>query len=105
MLLPFADGASTRRGTLQVAWAFGIPTVTTPPREPTDAIVDGENVLLVCEHKNWNDVVLGLLSDQGLADRLRAGGLKSAERFSWQRLANEHLSIYEAILDKHSLTS
>ncbi len=105
MLLPFADGASTRRGTLQVAWAFGLPTVTTPPREPTDAIVDGENVLLVGEHEGWNEAVSRILSDQALADRLRAGGLESAERFSWQRLASEHLLIYEAILDNPSATS
>ncbi len=105
MLLPFADGASTRRGTLQVAWAFGLPTVTTPSREPTDAIAHGENVLLVSEHQGWADAVSRILSDQALAERLRAGGLTSAERFSWPKLASEHLSIYEAILDKHSLTS
>ena len=49
MLLPYADGASERRTTLHVAWAFGLPVITTPPPTANDAVVDGENCLLVRE--------------------------------------------------------
>ena len=49
MLLPFADGASERRTTLHVAWAFGLPVITTPPPTANDAVVDGVNCVLVRE--------------------------------------------------------
>ena len=98
MLLPFADGASTRRGTLQVAWAFGIPVVTTPTDEPTDAIREGENVLFARETGTWTENVLRILSDQACARDLRKGGLKSAESFSWRHLSNEHIKFYENLM-------
>jgi glycosyltransferase involved in cell wall biosynthesis len=100
MLLPFADGSSTRRSTLQAAWAFGLPTVTTPPAEPTDAVVDGENCLLVHEPtpEAWAAAIDRVLTDRALADRLRAGGLRAADRFSWRRLVAQHLAMYDALL-------
>jgi D-inositol-3-phosphate glycosyltransferase len=100
MLLPFADGASTRRTTLQVAWAFGLPVVTTPPIEPTDAILDGENALLAPgdDPEAWASAVGRILTDPFLTGRLRAGSLRAADRFSWERLAAAHLAMYEALL-------
>lgn len=100
MLLPFADGASTRRTTLHTAWAFGIPVITTPPKEPTDAIRDGENACLVSEStpEAWCSAIDRAQTDRALADRLRLGGLAAAERFSWHRLAAEHIAMYEALL-------
>ncbi len=99
MLLPFADGASTRRGTLQIAWAFGLPVVTTPPNEPIEAVRAGENVLIAIEPEDWRHGVLSLLGEQNLAERLRRGGLESAKQFSWQRLAEKHLEIYDELLE------
>jgi glycosyltransferase involved in cell wall biosynthesis len=100
MLLPFADGASTRRTTLQTAWAFGIPTITTTPKEATDAIRHGENAWLVSESTTeaWHSAIDRVLSDPILADRMRSGGLATAEQFSWPRLAAEHVAMYEALL-------
>jgi glycosyltransferase involved in cell wall biosynthesis len=101
MPLPFADGASLRRTTLHTAWAFGLPVVTTPPDRPTDAIAEGENCLLVREPtpEAWADAIGRVLTDRELAGRLRAGSLKAAERFSWQRLAAAHIAVYEGLLD------
>ena len=103
MILPFADGASTRRGTLQLAWAFGLPAVTTAPREPTDAIVDNCNCLLVIGDgpESWSLAVGRALGDPALARRLREGGLASAERFSWARLADAHMNLYKNLLGKN----
>jgi glycosyltransferase involved in cell wall biosynthesis len=105
MLLPFADGASTRRTTLQVGWAFGLPVVTTTPREPTDAIVDRENCLLVPEPTPdaWAAAINRVLDDRALAARLRAGSLRTADRFSWERLAARHLEAYDALLASRGL--
>jgi glycosyltransferase involved in cell wall biosynthesis len=100
MLLPFADGASTRRGTLHVAWAFGLPVVTTPPPVASEAIVDGENALLVPEPvpSAWTDTIVRVLTDAALEERLRAGSLEAAERFSWKRLAERHLEMYDGLI-------
>jgi glycosyltransferase involved in cell wall biosynthesis len=100
MLLPFADGASTRRTTLHTAWAFGAPSITTSPREPTDAIRHDDNVWIVSEStpEAWCFAIDRVLTDHALADRLRSGGLATAEQFPWPRLAAEHIAMYEALL-------
>jgi glycosyltransferase involved in cell wall biosynthesis len=99
-LLPFSDGASTRRTTLHTAWAFGTPAITMSPCEPTDAIRDGDNACLVSEStpEAWCSAIDRVLTDQALVARLRAGGLAAADRFSWHRLAAEHIAMYEALL-------
>ncbi len=101
MLLPFADGASERRTTLHVAWAFGLPVITTPPPTANAAILDGENCLLVREptSEGWADAIRRLRGDRELADRLRAGSLATADRFSWSRLAAAHLELYDRLFE------
>lgn len=100
MLLPFADGASERRTSLHAAWAFGLPALTTPPPTAATTIVDGENCLLVREPTAdaWASAIRRTLTDPDLADHLRAGSLRAAERFSWRRLAENHLEVYERLL-------
>ena len=108
MLLPFEDGASTRRSTLQAAWALGLPVVTTrsPTSEPS--IIDGENVVFVRETtaEGWAEAVGNVLGNPGLADRLRAGSRLAADRFGAARLADLHIALYERLMAvKASLAS
>lgn len=100
MLLPFADGASERRTSLHAAWAFGLPALTTPPPTTRTTIADSINCLLVREPTAdaWAAAVRRILTEPGLADRLRAGGLEAADRHSWPRLAALHLDAYDALL-------
>ncbi len=106
MLLPFADGASIRRTTLQASWALGLPAVTTAPSELSDAILDGENCLLVGEStpEVWAAAILHIFDDPALAAKVREGGLRTAERFSWSRLAANHLAVYDALLNGRDQT-
>ncbi len=100
MILPFSDGASTRRGTLQVAWAFGMPVVTTPPPAEEPMIVDGWNCRLVREStpEAWAEAIAGILDDPALEARLREGSLATAEAFSVARQAAHYIDIYESLL-------
>ncbi len=100
MILPFADGASTRRGTLQVAWAFGMPVVTTPPPADEPAIVDGWNCRLVREAtpQAWAEAIGQILENPDLEARLREGSLATARSFSVSRQAAHYIEIYEALL-------
>ncbi len=100
MILPFADGASTRRGTLQVAWAFGMPVVTTPPPADEPAIVDGLNCRLVHEAspRAWAEAIGQILDNPDLEARLREGSLATARSFSVARQAAHYIEMYEALL-------
>ncbi|MFO0950037.1 MAG: glycosyltransferase family 4 protein [Isosphaeraceae bacterium] len=100
MALPFADGASLRRTTLHAGWALGLPVVTTPPDRPSDAILDGQNVLLVREPTAdaWSEALGRALFDRDLAAGLSAGSLAAADRFSWRNLAARHIAVYESFL-------
>jgi len=102
MLLPFADGASPRRGSLQAGWAFGLPVITTPPPTEEPAIRSDENCLLASadDSDSWADKIMCVLGNQNLSRHLRAGSLAAAERHSWHRLVEEHLRCYDA-LDIH----
>ncbi len=98
MALPFADGASPRRTTLQAAWAFGLPVVTTPPEADEPDVIDGVNCLLVREGTPgaWAHAIGRVITDSALRSRLRIGSLATAHRFRWSQLARLHVELYEA---------
>ena len=100
MILPYSDGASTRRGTLQVAWAFGMPVITTPPPSAEPMIEDGRNCLLVrdASPRAWADAIARVLDDPALEARLREGSLATARAFSVSRQAARYIEIYESLL-------
>jgi glycosyltransferase involved in cell wall biosynthesis len=100
MILPFVDGASPRRTTLQTAWAFGLPVVTTLPPVPEPAIIDGTNCLLVTQDAPdaWERTIEQVLTRPELRSRLQQGATETAQRFSWENLATKHLALYDAAL-------
>ena len=101
MFLPFEDGASPRRSTLQAAWSCGLPVATTLPTTAEPSIIDGQNAWLFREPTPdaWAEGLARVLDDQALADRLRAGSLEAAEQFGPGRLADLHIAMYEKLLE------
>lgn len=101
MILPYRDGASPRRTTLQTAWALGIPTITSAPEVYEPDIVDGTNCVLVKEDtaEAWERALERVLFNDELKRELREGALSTAERFSWPKLTRKHLDLYESVLD------
>jgi glycosyltransferase involved in cell wall biosynthesis len=106
MLLPFADGSSPRRTTLQAAWAFGLPTITTAPPVVEPAIRHGENCLLVPgsdvavtdQVAAWAAAIERLLSDSDYRAALSRGSYAAARSHSWQQLGEQHDAIYSKLL-------
>jgi glycosyltransferase involved in cell wall biosynthesis len=120
--LPFADGASFRRGSLLAALAHGLPVVTTvpandqgrpmngDPQTPARSLdhsslvlrpfVDGENVLLVPPGDALALVaaIERLAQDTVLHERLAAGGRALAAQFGWDAIAAEHEQLYARLL-------
>jgi glycosyltransferase involved in cell wall biosynthesis len=100
MLLPFADGASPRRTSLQTAWAFGLPVITTSPVSEESKIQDGVNCLLVREStpQAWSVAIESLFQDTKIREKLHYGSLATAKYFNWEKLANLTFEIYNSVL-------
>jgi glycosyltransferase involved in cell wall biosynthesis len=91
-LLPYADGASGRRGSLLACAEHGLPIVSTQPA--------AAEVAAAIEH-TWREpaalaeAVLRVLADP---TPLRAASRALADRMSWTRIAADHDQIYRSLL-------
>lgn len=108
IVLPYRDGASYRRGTLMAALAHGVPTISTTPASAASArlaslpeLRDGANVLLVPpdDPAAIANAVARLRADASLRAQLSQGALETARYFSWDHIADEHVKLYERLLD------
>lgn len=107
-VLPFDDGASLRHGTLMAALAHGLPTVTTRLNDGEDAIepggapvlVAGDNCLLTPPRDvaALAEAVRTLLESPALRARLSEGARRLAAEFTWERIAERHVALYETLL-------
>jgi glycosyltransferase involved in cell wall biosynthesis len=109
-VLPYADGASFRRGSLLAVLEHGVPLVTTRgdfgfrisdfgfegswPR-----LVDGENALLVKagDVDGLVKAVGRVAGDAGLRDRLSEGARMLSGFFSWASIAESHARLYDRL--------
>lgn len=94
--LPFADGASFRRGSLLATLAHGVPTITTPGDA---ALIDHTHVLLTPpgDPDALAEATVRLANDPSLRERLSAGGAALAGRFSWEVIAHQHEELYHGL--------
>jgi glycosyltransferase involved in cell wall biosynthesis len=114
--LPFADGASFRRGSLLAALAHGVPVVTTTDertrtenREPRtgatrnnedDRLANSANVLLVLPEDSVGlaAAIERLAGDAALRARIGVGGRALAAQFAWETIAERHEALYQQLL-------
>lgn len=120
-VLPYRDGATYRRGTLMAALAHGMAIITTkteggrmkdetPGRvSPSSFILhpsslpslrDGENVLLVPpdDPQAIARAVKQLASSPELQTKLQQGARATAQFFTWDKIADAHLALYQKLL-------
>jgi glycosyltransferase involved in cell wall biosynthesis len=92
--LPFPDGASERRGTLLACLAAGTAVITTDgPQTPLSL----RNAVTLAETPaDALAAAAALRADDGRAARLREAGTVYAARFSWERIAAEHIALYQS---------
>lgn len=118
--LPFADGASFRRGSLLAALAHGLPVVTTDAERTRNSkfkiknsklrsaadgmLVDGEHVLLVSpgDANALAAAVARLAGDAELRTQLSAVGRALAAEFSWGRIAQQHAALYRTLVTRRA---
>jgi glycosyltransferase involved in cell wall biosynthesis len=101
-VLPYRDGASFRRGSLMAALAHGLAIVTTTPASNGEGakIRDGENALLVPpqDPPALAEAINRLANDGALRARIALGAKRLSELFTWDKIAAQHLNLYERIL-------
>jgi N-acetylglucosaminyl-diphospho-decaprenol L-rhamnosyltransferase len=110
-VLPYADGASFRRGSLMAVLEHGLPLVTTAPAPASDAegqdsgwprLVHGNNALLVPpgDADALVKAVERLARDADLRARLAASSAELSRYFGWERIASMHARLYQQLLEK-----
>lgn len=111
-VLPYRDGASFQRGTFMAALAHGMAIVTTTTRnaESSDtprpassalpALRDGENVVRVPpdDPRAAADAVRRIAANPELRARLQNGARALAQSFTWDKIADAHLKLYQQLL-------
>jgi len=107
-VLPYRDGASYRRGTLMAALAHGIAIVTTVGKTAVSGqrsavrlpqLRDGENCLLVPpdEPRALADAIRRAIASPELRAKIGAGARALAQHFTWDKIARQHLELYQRI--------
>ncbi|HEU4326965.1 MAG TPA: glycosyltransferase [Roseiflexaceae bacterium] len=95
--LPFADGATFRRGSLLAALAHGVPVVTTA-HPPGNAALEGAALLVPPgDATALAGAISRLRNDSALGARLSGAGQALARSFSWERIAEQHEELYRAL--------
>jgi polysaccharide biosynthesis protein PslF len=98
--LPFSEGASLRRTSIQAAWAHGVPLLTTTRPGQTSWPEGGAAAVTVPPGDPQPlAVALGdLLDCPPRRQELAGAGLRQARLTSWERVAGETLDLYRAAL-------
>lgn len=96
-LLPYADGASLRRGSLLACAVHGLPIVTTTPRAGTPLLREAVEACAPGDAACLAEAVLGVAADQERAARLRAGRARLAAAVAWPTIAARHHEIYRTL--------
>jgi glycosyltransferase involved in cell wall biosynthesis len=91
-LLPYADGASGRRGSLLACAEHGLPIVTTEPA------ADEVAAYVHAVQPTSYDLAEGVLTVMSDRDRFRAKSLDLTEVMSWRRIASDHVELYNRLL-------
>ncbi len=100
-LLPLADGASTRRGSLMNALAAGLPIISTRGGNTDQALFDGALVLVDAEDaEGFARATVGLAGDAERRRHLASAGRQLYEReFAWPVIAERWARVLSGVLD------
>lgn len=94
-VLPYADGVSTRRGSFMVGMQYGLPIITTRPKDSFKELVDWHNIVLVQygDTKALADRIMDLLENESLREKLRTNISRLRDTFSWKRIVEGFLKV------------
>lgn len=101
-LMPYADGASLRRGTLMAALANGCAIVTTTPVAPIPELVAGRDLLYVAPGADdaAAAAIVRIVNDKTLAETLRMNARARSTLFTWDEIARRHRDLYATYISE-----
>ncbi|MBI5666560.1 MAG: glycosyltransferase [Chloroflexi bacterium] len=101
VVLPFADGASYRRGSLMAALHYGCAIITTTPQVAVPTFKDGDNMLLVPpgDSAALVQAINRLRAAPDLRDHLRRGAARLANAFRWDTIARDTITFFRRITE------
>ena len=87
---------------LMEAIACGLAPVTTTTPGPMEVVRDGDNGILVPPRDSEAIVqaLERLITDRPYLEKLRRNAYATAQKYSWQRIASDNLTLYEAALSR-----
>lgn len=101
-VLPFNHGVNLKSGALLTLFAHGLPVVATYSDPPEPELADRRLARLVNRRDvpGLAEVLLELLADAPERARLGKTGRAYSQNLSWSAIAERHVAVYEATLDK-----
>lgn len=104
-VVPLRAGGGTRLKILN-SWAMGKPIVSTSIGCEGLAAVDGENLLIRDDPRQFAEAVLAVLRDPALRRRLGAGGRATAERlYSWDVIGRSMIETYQSLIGEPAIAA
>jgi glycosyltransferase involved in cell wall biosynthesis len=107
VILPFASGASDRRGTLMAALACNKAIVTTRPDLDIDLFRNGENMIWpdhVCA-ENLAETTKRVIEDPALRQKLERGAGDLAQNYRWDNIARQTREFYKELVSDSAFSS
>lgn len=103
-IVPLRVGGGTRLKILN-SWAMAKPVVSTTIGCEGLHAVDGENILIRDDPREFANAVLSVLEDEPLRRRLGAGGRATVERlYSWDSVGRELIATYRRVANAEGST-
>ncbi|MDR3739244.1 MAG: hypothetical protein P4L40_09515 [Terracidiphilus sp.] len=93
--LPFPDGASERRGSLKAALVAGIPCITRCTEQTSQELF--EAVTPAATPLAAVDLAVRLMAAIEDRRRLSRNALEYSKQFSWEKIAESHMQMYEEL--------
>jgi glycosyltransferase involved in cell wall biosynthesis len=101
--VPYSAGIQNK---VLEAMAMGIPVVATPQSCAALGATNGENVLIAKEPEGFAQLVLELLRDEGLRERMGRNGRKYVEEHhDWRGVAERLEETYQDVLERRKWTA
>lgn len=100
MVLPFADGASYRRGSLIAAVNQGCAILTTEPAVDVEDFAHARNLWLAPPRSaaSIESALARLMSNREQLTALRAGASELSQHFDWDMIARRTIAFYQSCL-------
>ena len=95
LILPFSDGASPRRGSLQACLAHGKAVLTTFPENKEELI--GLDFCDLHSQDSWNEKALRVLTDLDFRKSLEEKSAIVGQNYSWDRIVDAQIKIYQKV--------